>query len=53
MVTCTKKKDGEDCDRNYRNRTIVEACPENKDDLEKKKPIYGKKNCCLFAIGDQ
>jgi len=50
-----KKKDGEDCDRNYRNRKIVEGCPENQADIEKKTPVYDLKetrNRCLSALGD-
>jgi hypothetical protein len=52
MAVCTKKA-GEDCDRNYHNRPIVEGCPENQADIEQKKPVYdlrGSKNRCLSAL---
>jgi len=55
MVTCTRKADGGDCDRNYRNRGIVEACPENRTDIGSNKAVYNAKDsarCCLFALGE-
>jgi hypothetical protein len=55
MATCKKMDDGDDCDRNYRNRKIVEECPKNKADIEMKKPVYDPKetrNRCLSALGD-
>jgi hypothetical protein len=55
MVTCTRKADGADCDRNYRNRTIVETCPENRTDIGSNKAVYNSKDsarCCLFALGE-
>ena len=55
MAVCTKKQYGEDCDRNFHNRAIVEGCPENRSDSETGKPVYdpkGTKNRCLSALGD-
>ena len=55
MAVCTKRQDGEDCDRNYHNRGIVEGCPQNQADVERKKLVYdlrGSKNRCLSALGD-
>jgi NAD-dependent dihydropyrimidine dehydrogenase PreA subunit len=55
MATCTKLGDGEDCDRNYHNRKIVEECPKNLADIEGKKPVYDQresKSRCLSALGD-
>jgi NAD-dependent dihydropyrimidine dehydrogenase PreA subunit len=55
MATCIKKENGDDCDRNYHNRRIVEECPENQADIEKNKPVYDTKETksrCLSALGD-
>jgi hypothetical protein len=52
MAICTKKG-GENCDRNYHNRPIVEGCPENLEDIGQKKPVYDLKpsrNRCLSAL---
>jgi len=55
MATCKKKMNGDDCDRNFHNRRIVEGCPENQADIEMKKPVYDPKETksrCLSALGD-
>lgn len=55
MAVCKKKENGDDCDRNFHNRRIVEGCPENLSDVGTKTAVYDireSKNRCLSALGD-